>query len=35
MIDKNIIKAVIDAMENGFEKDKDHFSITRDVFTKI
>ena len=33
MIDKNIIKYAIEAMENGFEKEKAHFSITRDVFT--
>jgi hypothetical protein len=33
MIDGNIIKDVIKAMGNGFEKEKDHFSITRDVFT--
>jgi hypothetical protein len=32
MIDKNTIKAAMSARENGFEKDKDHFSITRDVF---
>jgi hypothetical protein len=33
MIDENIIKDAIEAMGNGFEKEKDYFSITRDVFT--
>lgn len=33
MIGENIIKDAIEAMENGFEKEKEHFSITRDVFT--
>jgi hypothetical protein len=33
MIDEDIIENVIKLMGNGFEKDKDHFSITRDVFT--
>ncbi|MDR1389673.1 MAG: hypothetical protein LBJ31_06820 [Treponema sp.] len=33
MIGKNIIKNAINLTESGFEKDKDHFSITRDVFT--
>jgi hypothetical protein len=33
MIDEDIIKDIIKAMENGFEKDKEHFSVTRDVFT--
>jgi hypothetical protein len=33
MIGKNIIEDAINAMKNGFEKDKDHFSVTRDVFT--
>jgi hypothetical protein len=33
MIDGNIIKNAITLMESGFEKGKDHFSITRDVFT--
>jgi hypothetical protein len=33
MIDEDIIKDIIKAMKNGFEKDKDHFSVTRDVFT--
>jgi hypothetical protein len=33
MIGENIIKDTLKIMENGFEKDKDHFSITRDVFT--
>jgi hypothetical protein len=33
MIDKDIMENVIKHRGNGFEKDKDHFSITRDVFT--
>jgi hypothetical protein len=33
MINEDVIKDVVKAMEDGFEKDKDHFSITRDVFT--
>jgi hypothetical protein len=33
MIDEKIIKDAVRTMEYGFEKDKDHFSITRDVFT--
>jgi hypothetical protein len=33
MIDENIIKDAIEAMGNGFEKEKDQFSATRDVFT--
>jgi hypothetical protein len=33
MIDEDIIENVIKLREDGFEKDKDHFSITRDVFT--
>jgi hypothetical protein len=33
MIDENTIKDAIKAMRNGFEKEKGHFSITRDVFT--
>jgi hypothetical protein len=33
MINENIIKGAIKAMENGLEKEKGHFSITRDVFT--
>jgi hypothetical protein len=33
MIDGNIIKDAIKIMEDGFEKDKDCFSITRDIFT--
>jgi hypothetical protein len=33
MIDKDIIENIIKLRENGFEKDKDHFSITRDIFT--
>jgi hypothetical protein len=33
MIDKAIIQDVIKAMESGFEKDRDRFSITRDIFT--
>jgi hypothetical protein len=33
MVDENIIRDAIKAMENGLEKEKGHFSITRDVFT--
>ncbi|GHU71356.1 hypothetical protein FACS189450_07240 [Spirochaetia bacterium] len=33
MINESIIENVIKLREDGFEKDKDHFSITRDVFT--
>jgi hypothetical protein len=33
MIDENIIRDAIKAIENGLEKEKDHFSITRDIFT--
>ncbi len=33
MIGENIIKEAIKIREDGFEKDKDHFSITRDIFT--
>jgi hypothetical protein len=33
MIDKHIIKNAMNAMQDGFEKDKSCFSITRDVFT--
>jgi hypothetical protein len=33
MIDENIIKEAIKIREDGFEKDKDHFSTARDVFT--
>jgi hypothetical protein len=33
MIAENIIRDAVKAMEDGFEKDKDCFSITRDVFT--
>jgi hypothetical protein len=33
MINENIIQEIMRGMENGFEKDKDHFSITRDIFT--
>jgi hypothetical protein len=33
MIEKNTIRRAIEAMENGLEKEKGCFSITRDVFT--
>jgi hypothetical protein len=33
MIYEDTVKDVIKAMETGFEKDKSHFSITRDIFT--
>jgi hypothetical protein len=33
MIDDNIINDVLKTMENGFEKDKTHFSVARDIFT--
>jgi hypothetical protein len=33
MIDNDIIKDALKTRENGFEKDKDHFSATRDIFT--
>ncbi|GHU58338.1 hypothetical protein FACS189444_1850 [Spirochaetia bacterium] len=33
MTNEDIIENVIKLRENGFEKDKEHFSITRDVFT--
>jgi hypothetical protein len=33
MIDENTIKDVLRVRENGLEKDKDHFSATRDIFT--
>jgi hypothetical protein len=33
MINDCIIKEIIESMRSGFEKDTDHFSATRDVFT--
>jgi hypothetical protein len=33
MISEDIITNTIKFMENGFEKDGDHFSVTRDIFT--
>jgi hypothetical protein len=33
MIREDIIKNIIKFMENGFEKDTNHFSVTRDIFT--